>query len=243
MVSCYVIDDEKSAINLLVNFIEKTPFLKLIGTSTNPLEAIQILQNSKVDLVFLDIQMPGITGIELMNIFQGRFNVVLVTASGDFALEGFENNALDYLLKPFSFDRFLKAAQKALAINAFLAPQWQLEEKEDEYIFVKTESKGKLIKINFKDIIYIEGLKNYLSIYTKADRIITLLNIKDLEERLPSKRFLRVHKSYIISVENIKALDGNQILLTDMKAYIPLGETYREAFFKSLQKNLMGCKK
>ncbi len=243
MLTCYVIDDEKSAVDLLVNFIEKTPFLKLAGSTTNPLEAIQILQNRKVDLVFLDIQMPGVTGLELMSIFQGKFSVILTTAYGNYALEGFENNALDYLLKPFSFDRFLKAAQKALTTTAFQAPQWQPEEQEDDYIFVKTENKGKMIKINYNDIVYVEGLKNYVSIYTKADRIITLLNIKDLEERLPPKRFLRVHKSYIISVENIRALDGNQILLADMKAYIPLGETYRPAFFKSLQKNLMGSKK
>jgi DNA-binding LytR/AlgR family response regulator len=243
MLTCYVIDDEKGAVDLLVNFIEKTPFLKLAGTTTNPLEAIKVLKDQKVDLVFLDIQMPNITGLELMSIFQGKFNVILTSAYSNYALEGFENNALDYLLKPFSFDRFLKAAQKALTATAFSAPQWQPEEQEDDYIFVKTENKGKMIKVNFKDILYVEGLKNYVSIYTKEDRIVTLLNIKDLEERLPQKRFLRVHKSYIVSVDSIKALDGNQILLTDIKAYIPLGETYRPAFFNSLQKNVMGGKK
>lgn len=243
MLNCFVIDDEKSAVDLLTNYIEKTPFLKLVGSSTNPVEAIQPLKKESLDLVFLDIQMPNITGIEMMNIFQGKFNIVLTSAYGDYALEGFENNALDYLLKPFSFERFLKSAQKALSASAFSATQWQPIEQEDDYIFVKTENKGKMIKVNFDDIIYVVGLKNYISIYTKDERIITLLNIKDLEERLPQKRFQRVHKSYIVSIDCIRALDGNQILLANSKTYIPLGETYRSAFFSSLQKKMMGGKK
>ncbi len=239
MLSCFVIDDEQGAIDLLINFIEKTPFLKLVGSTTNSIESIPIIQNQKIDLVFLDIQMPYVTGLELMNIIQDRCRVILTTASADYALEGFEKNALDYLLKPISFERFLKAAQKALAATALATPQWRAEQ-DDDYIFVKTENKGKMIKINFEEIVYVEGLKNYVSIYTKDDRIVTLLNIKDLEERLPQKRFLRVHKSYIVSMDKIRALDGNQILLIDMKAYIPLGETYRNTFFNSLQKNVIG---
>jgi DNA-binding LytR/AlgR family response regulator len=243
MLSCYVVDDEKGAIDLLATFIEKTPFLTLAGSTTNPIEAIQRMQNQKIDLVFLDIQMPYITGLELAGMIQGRSKIILTTAYRDYALDGFDNNVLDYLLKPIAFERFLKAAQKALSATAFTAPQWQPEEKDDDFIFVKTETKGKMIKVNFEEIVYVEGLKNYVSIFTKNDRIITLLNIKDLEERLPLKRFLRVHKSYIVSLDKIKAVDGNQILLADMKAYVPLGETYRSTFFNSLQKNVMGGKK
>jgi DNA-binding LytR/AlgR family response regulator len=239
MLSCFVIDDEQVAIDLLRNYIEKTPFLQLVGSTTNCLEFIPLIQHQQIELVFLDIQMPHVTGMELMNIIQDRCRVILTTASADYALEGFEKNALDYLLKPISFERFLKAAQKALTTTALAAPQWRAEQDED-YIFVKTDNKGKIIKINFGEIIYVEGLKNYVSICTKDDRIITLLNMKDLEERLPQKRFLRVHKSYIVSLDKIRAVDGNQILLAEMKAYVPLGETYRTAFFNSLQKHMMG---
>jgi len=242
MLSCFVIDDEPAAIDILTNYIEKTPFLNLVGSTNNPIEAIQLLQNQKIDLVFLDIQMPYLSGLDLMKVIQGKSKVILTTAHSEYALEGFEQDALDYLLKPIPFERFLKAAQKALYNSAFATSAWQAPATEDEYIFVKTE-KGKMIRINFDEIMYVEGLKNYLSIYTKEDRIITLLNVKDLEERLPPKKFMRVHKSYIVSLDRIKAVDGNQILLKDMKAYVPLGETYRTVFFQTLQQYVMNGKR
>lgn len=243
MLSCFVIDDEQGAIDLLTTFIEKTPFLKLVGSTTNPIEALQMLKKHPVDLTFMDVQMPYLTGFELMDLLQGGGKVILTTAYSEYALKGFEHNALDYLLKPIPFERFLKATQKALNTTAFSVPEWQPPAPDDNYIFVKTENKGKMIKVGFDEVVYVEGLKNYVSIYTKDDRIVTLLNIKDLEERFPSKLFIRVHKSYIVSVDKIKALDGNQILMKDMKAYIPLGETYRSAFFNALQKNVMGARK
>jgi DNA-binding LytR/AlgR family response regulator len=242
MLSCFVIDDEPAAVDILTNYIEKTPFLTLVGSTNNPIEAIQLLQNQKIDLVFLDIQMPYLSGLDLMKVIQGKSKVILTTAHSEYALEGFEQDALDYLLKPIPFERFLKAAQKALYNSAFATSTWQAPPTEDDYIFVKTE-KGKMIKINFNEIMYVEGLKNYLSIYTKEDRIITLLNVKDLEERLPPKKFMRVHKSYIVSLDRIKAVDGNQILLKDMKAYVPLGETYRTVFFQTLQQYVMNGKR
>ncbi|MBX0293004.1 LytTR family DNA-binding domain-containing protein [Hymenobacter sp. HSC-4F20] len=243
MLSCFVIDDEQGAIDLLINYIKKTPFLNLVGSTTNPLEALQILRTQSIDLIFLDINMPQISGIELMPILKDKCQVVLTTAYSEYAVYGFEHNALDYLLKPISFERFLKAAQKALNNTLVSNSDWQQSEKEDDFLFVKTENKGKMIKVNFDDLIYIEGLKNYVSLYTKEERIITLLNIKDLEGRLPAKQFIRVHKSYIVSIKNIKALDSNQILLKDMKAYVPLGDTYRTNFFDVLNKNMMGSKR
>ncbi|MGY3091482.1 DNA-binding LytR/AlgR family response regulator [Hymenobacter sp. UYAg731] len=240
MISCFIIDDEQGALDILTTFVSKTPFLSLTGTSTNPLEALVLVQNQPVDLIFLDIHMAQLSGIDFMRLLNGRSKVILTTAYSEFAVESFELNALDYLLKPISFERFLKAAQKAL--NLFVEPsaKWQLPDKEDDYIFVKTENKGKMSKVNFDEIVYVEGLKNYVSIFTHDDRIITLLNIKDLEEKLPAKQFMRVHKSYIVSLAKIKALDGNQILLKDMKAYVPLGETYRTTFFHALQEKIMG---
>lgn len=240
MISCLIVDDEQGALDILTTFIHKTPFLSLTGTTTNPIEAIGMLQNQPVDLVFLDIHMPQISGLDLMKLLNGRSKVILTTAYSSFAVDGFELEALDYLLKPIAFERFLKAAQKALNFFGESTAKYQLPElKEDDYIFVKTENKGKMAKINFEDIVYIEGLKNYVSIYTHDERIITLLNIKDLEEKLPAKQFMRVHKSYIVSMNNIKALDGNQILLRDVKAQVPLGETFRNAFFHALQEKIM----
>lgn len=243
MITCFIVDDEQGAIDILRTFIEKTPFLSLVGTTTNPLEALQTLQHEAVDLLFLDIHMPQLSGLDLMRLLRGHTKVILTTAYSEFAVAGFELEALDYLLKPVAFERFLKAAQKAL--NASMAPaaRWQPEETPADYIFVKTESKGKMSKVNFSEIMYVEGMKNYVAIHTHDGQIITLLNIKDLEERLPSKRFMRVHKSYIVSLDKIQALDGNQIFFKGLKAHVPLGDTYRPAFFEALQEKVMGGKK
>ncbi|TGE26170.1 response regulator transcription factor [Hymenobacter aquaticus] len=243
MISCLIVDDEQGAIDILKTFIDKTPFLTLAGSTSNPLEALGIVQAQAIDLIFLDIHMPQISGLDFMRLLDGKSRVILTTAYSEFALDGFELNALDYLLKPISFERFLKAAQKALNTSMDSTARWQSAEKEDDYIFVKTESKGKMTKVNFDEIVFVEGMKNYVSINTTEDRIITLLNIKDLEDRLPPKNFMRVHKSYIVSLNKIKALDGNQILFKDMKAYVPLGETYRTAFFEALQEKVMGGRK
>jgi DNA-binding LytR/AlgR family response regulator len=243
MISCLVVDDEQGAIDILQTFISKTPFLNLIGSTTNPIEAMGIVQSQPVDLVFLDIHMPQLSGLSFMRLLQGKTKVIITTAYSEFAVEGFELEAIDYLLKPIAFERFLKAAQKALNASLELSARWQPAEKADDYIFVKTESKGKMTKVNFDEIVFVEGMKNYVSINTHDDRIVTLLNIKDLEERLPAKNFMRVHKSYIVSLDKIRALDGNQILFKDIKAYVPLGETYRNAFFDALQKKVMGGKK
>lgn len=243
MISCLIVDDEQSAIDILKLYVERTPFLTLAATTRNPLEALTLVQNLSVDLIFLDIHMPQLSGIDFMKLLNGKSKVILTTAYSEFAVEGFEQEALDYILKPVAFERFLKAAQKALNASITPSPKWQPADKEDNYIFVKTESKGKMTKVNFDEILYVEGLKNYISIYTKEERIVTLLNIKDIEDRLPPNQFKRVHKSYIVALSNIKALDGNQILLKDVKAYVPLGDTYRTAFFEALQEKVMGGKK
>lgn len=240
MISCIIVDDEPSAVNILTNYVAKTPFLELVGTASDPLEAMKVMEGKPVDLAFLDIQMPHLSGIDFMKMLQGKTQVILTTAYSEFALEGFENEALDYLLKPIAFDRFLKAAQRAMNSTPITSPDWQPIEREDEYMFVKTETKGKMLKVDFNDIIYVEGLKNYVSLFTAEERIITYTSIKALAEQLPSY-FMRVHKSYIVSLKKVRAVDGNQILFHNMKAYVPLGETYRSAFFESLK--ILGGKK
>jgi DNA-binding LytR/AlgR family response regulator len=243
MISCFIVDDEQSAQDILRTFIEKIPFLKLIGSTADPIEALSIVQHQNVDLLFLDIHMPQLSGLDAARLLRDKTKIVFTTAYSEFAVESFELEAFDYLLKPIAFERFLKTAQKAL--NAFIEPsnRWQAEHRETDYIFVKTESKGKMAKIDYDDIIYVEGMKNYVSINTKEDSIITLLNIKDLEQQLPSRYFMRVHKSYIVALNKIHALDGNQIFFKGLKAYVPLGDTYRAAFFEVLQQRVMGGKK
>ncbi|RYY12140.1 MAG: response regulator transcription factor, partial [Cytophagaceae bacterium] len=161
--------------------------------------------------------------------------VVLTTAYSEFAVQGFELEALDYLLKPIAFERFLRAAQKARPTAALLVATPPEAAPPADYLFVKTESKGKMTKLDLADIVYVEGLKNYVAIHTHDEQVITLLNIKDLEERLPARQFMRVHKSYIVSLAKIRALDGNQIFFKGLSAYVPLGDTYRAAFFEALQ--------
>ncbi|MEM1134440.1 MAG: LytTR family DNA-binding domain-containing protein [Bacteroidota bacterium] len=243
MITCLVVDDEQSAVDILIQYIERTPFLKLAATTNEPLEAIELIQKNQIDLIFMDIRMPHLSGLDLAKMISGKCKIIFTTAYSEFAIQGYEYDALDYLLKPIPFQRFLAAAQKALNKDISSYTDWQPEENEDDYIFVKTENKGKMVKVNFKEITYIEGLKNYVSIYTKNDRIVTLLNIKDLKNRLPDKKFMRVHRSYIVAMEQIKAVDGNQILLNNMKAYIPLGDTYRQTFFDALKEKIMGGKK
>jgi DNA-binding LytR/AlgR family response regulator len=244
MISCLVVDDEQSAVDLLSAFVRKTPFLTLVGATTNPLEALDLLQAQSVDLLFLDIHMPQLSGLDLMRLLPSSTRVVLTTAYSEFAVQGFELEALDYLLKPIAFERFLKAAQKArLAVTPPPAalPSAAPEASEADYVFVKTESKGKMAKVDFVDIVYIEGLKNYVAIQTDSERIVTLLNLKDLEDRLPARNFMRVHKSYLVSLDKIRALDGNQIYLKGTNTFVPLGDTYRSAFLDTLQ--VMGGKR
>jgi DNA-binding LytR/AlgR family response regulator len=240
MIRCLIVDDEQGAIDILRQFVEKTPFLQLVGSTTNPVEALRLVATQPIDLVFLDIHMPQLSGLDAMPLLTGKCQVILTTAYSEFALKGFELEALDYLLKPIAFERFLKAAQKALKVQT--PPTQPLALPPDNYIFVKLESKGRMRKVAFDEIVYVEGLKNYVSIYTEQERIITLLNIKDLQERLPPAQFMRVHKSYIVSLTKIKALDGNQILFQDGKASAPLGDTYRRGFFEALQRHVVGGK-
>jgi DNA-binding LytR/AlgR family response regulator len=237
-----IVDDEESAVNVLRRYVEKVPFLTLVGTALDPLQALEQLRQNPVDLIFLDIHMPHLSGLDMMKLIPPRCKVILTTAYSEFAVKGFELQALDYLLKPISFERFFQAAQRALAAGNALAPEATHPEMEQDYLFVKTETKGKMIKVKFSEIMYIEGLKNYVSIYTPEERIVTYSSFLQLEEMLPAN-FMRVHKSYIVSLDKIKAVDGNQILLYAMKNYIPMGESYRSTFFNALKQRIIGGKK
>jgi two-component system LytT family response regulator len=240
MISCIIVDDEQHAIDVLTHHIKKTPFLQLVNSTTNPVEGLQMINQQKIDLVFLDIQMPEISGMDFIKAISGKCRVVLTTAYSEFATEGFDLEVVDYLLKPIPFPRFLKAAQRAFNAITYSAITGQAEPSiEDDYIFVKTEFKGKMLKINLKDIYYIEGMKNYVAIYHSGQKTMALLNMKDLEERLPRRHFLRVHKSYIVSLNKIISIEGTQIVLKDIKADIQLGETYKSTFIEIMKNKLM----
>ncbi len=239
MIRCLIVDDEPLALHILEDYISKIPFLQLVKATTNPIEALTIVQEKGADLVFLDVQMPELSGIQFLRIANGKAKVILTTAYPQYALEGYELDVIDYLLKPIAFDRFFKAVQKAQTIMqppaAAGAKPLQTEPAQQprqdflsDFIFVKTEHK--IQKVYLNDILFIEGLKDYISIFTPAERIITLQNMKKMEDALPSKYFIRVHKSYIVSVNKIDSIERSRIFINDK--IIPVGDTYREEFFK-----------
>lgn len=236
MIRCLIVDDEPLALQILEDYLSKIPFLQLVKATTNPIEALTLVQTGNVDLVFLDVQMPELTGIQFLKISNGKAKVILTTAYPQYALEGYELDVIDYLLKPIAFDRFFKSVQKAQAI---LQPQMvsakptqtdpvPQQDFLSDFIFVKTEHK--IQKVYLNDILFIEGLKDYISIFTPAERIITLQNMKKMEDALPPKHFIRVHKSYIVSINKIDSIERSRICIRDK--IIPVGDTYREEFFK-----------
>ncbi|WP_295800164.1 LytTR family DNA-binding domain-containing protein [Mucilaginibacter sp.] len=239
MIRCLIVDDEPLALHILEDYISKIPFLKLVKATTNPIEALTLVQEKLVDLVFLDVQMPELTGIQFLRIANGKAKVILTTAYPQYALEGYELDVIDYLLKPIAFDRFFKSVQKAQGVlQPAAAPiqpepvQHQIQQQQNDFlsdfIFVKTEHK--IQKVYLNDILFIEGLKDYISIFTPGERIITLQNMKKMEDALPEKNFIRVHKSYIVSINKIDSIERSRIFIGDK--VIPVGDTYREEFFK-----------
>jgi len=247
MIRCLAVDDEAPALLILADYIGQLPFLTLVGTTTNPIEALTLVQQGLVDLVFLDIQMPKLTGLQLLKLAGNKCKVVLTTAYPEYALEGYENDVVDYLLKPISFERFFKAAQKALALlpgPAIPAPMAAPvpvaapisatpTPPAAGHMFVKGESKNKFLRVNYADILYIEGLSNYVSIQMPTQRVVTYQTLKELAETLPQPPFLRVHKSFIVSLDKIRMVDGNTIYIQDKE--IPVSDTYREQLYKLIR--------
>jgi len=224
MINCVIVDDEQHAIDILVHYVNQTPHLNLVASFTNPIEALQLFTKEKIDLVFLDIQMPELSGMDFIKAIHGKSKVILTTAYSEFAIEGYELDVVDYLLKPVRFPRFLAAVQKVMQQ---LNLNDQAENADDDYIFVKTESKGKLLKINLADIDFIESMKNYVAIYRAGQKTLVYTSMKELEERLPRKNFIRVHKSFIIPISRITGIEGNLLRLKNVTAEILIGENYK----------------
>jgi DNA-binding LytR/AlgR family response regulator len=238
MTSCIIVDDEQHAIDVLEHYVRQIPSLRLLASFTNPLLALELLNREKVDLLFLDIQMPDISGLDFIRAIQGRTKVILTTAYSEFVTEGFELEVEDYLLKPIPFPRFLKAVQRIQQAQPGMESS-SSEPAADDYFFVKTELKGKMLRVNFSDIDYIESMKNYVAIHHNGVKTLALLTMKDLEDRLPQTRFMRIHRSFIIPIDKITAIEGNMVMLRNIREGILLGETYRPAFLEKMRGKML----
>jgi DNA-binding LytR/AlgR family response regulator len=241
MINVLIVDDEPLALDILENFVGRIPELHLVRRCENALEAKEALEEHEIDLMFLDIQMPQMTGIDFLKTLENPPLVVFTTAYSNYAVEGFELNALDYLLKPISFDRFEKAVQKAIA-NYDLHERAEHSDdaalpEEVDHIYVKSDKR--LIRVKYTDMIYIEGLKDYVIIRMDSGRVITLQTMKSLEEKLPRNMFRRVHRSYIVSIDKIRAIEGNMIEVLEKGVIkkIPIGKNYKDELLDLIKKN------
>lgn len=234
ILDCWIVDDEPLALGLLESYVENAPFLKLTGRFSSAKAAMQEMMERQPDLIFLDIQMPYVNGMEFARIIGDHTKIIFTTAFKEYALEGYRVNALDYLMKPVSYINFLTAAKKALtwfeAVQAKESIPQQQESREG--IFVKSEYKT--VRVLFDDILYVEGLKNYVKIYTvkQSASIITLMSMKELEDVLPKNRFIRVHRSYIVAKYKIESINKNRLVVAGRE--IPIGITYKEDFLREV---------
>ncbi|MBA4851143.1 LytTR family DNA-binding domain-containing protein [Emticicia sp. BO119] len=229
--SCLIVDDEPLAVALMENHVRQVPFLILAGKCFNAMEAIAFLEKNEVDLIFLDIEMPYLTGMQLKSFLPEKQKVIFTTAYSEFAIESYEKNAFDYLLKPITFERFLKSV-KRLQGSESVKPV--MSNSTDAHIFVK--SGREIIKLEYDDILFIEGLKDYVSLVTETDKVITYKLMRELEESLPAN-FARVHLSYIINCNKIRKISDNQVIIQEKS--IPISEKYRERFLQKVSDRML----
>lgn len=234
MMRCLIVDDEPLAQQVIEEFTSRVPFLELVAKCSSATEALEVLRNEQIDLIFLDIHMPRLSGLDFISSLLHPPQFILVTAYSEYALQGFNVNATDYLMKPVPFERFLKAVSKAYELHRLRSKSGQGNEIPTErYMMVK--SGYQTIKIQFDSILYIEGLKDYVKIYTEGKKaILSLLTMKGLTESLPSEQFLRIHKSYIVALNRITTISRNRVMIGDK--WIPVGENFREEFRKRMFK-------
>lgn len=228
--NCIIVDDEPLAREAIEFLVKEISYLNLTGTFNNATSAARFMETGTVDLIFLDIQMPGITGIEFAKTISRRTLIIFTTAYSEYALDSYEVDAIDYLIKPVASERFCKATDKALSYHSLLLQDEKenIESAADEYFFVKSDRK--YFKVNFEDILFVEGLKDYVILQLEEQRIITRMNLKSMYELLPQGTFLRVNKSYIVNTTRIEAFDNNDIFIKTHE--IAIGSSYRDSFFE-----------
>lgn len=231
------IEDEPLALALVTGYINKTGILELAGTFDNPLDALEFLAENSVDLIVLDIQMPDLSGIEFIRTLQFPPKIIFTTAFEKYAVEGYKVNAVDYLLKPFSYQEFLAAVQKAQKQIELESAQLPHIETNNQFLFLKSEYK--IRKINFNNILYIEGLKDYIKVYHESEHhpILSINTLKSLEEKLPSDRFMRIHRSFIVNLEKIETIERGRILFGEVS--IPVSDQYKDKFQAFLDMNFL----
>lgn len=229
---CIIVDDEPPATRILENYIGKVHFLEKVGVFNDSLKALEFLNTQQVDVIFLDIQMPQLTGLQISKIISKDIKVIFTTAYPDFALEGFELNAIDYLLKPISFERFYQAVSK---LNS--EPKTSLSNLNNvpDFLFIKTDGKNKFQKIFLSEILYVESLQNYVCIHTSKQQIITHSSLKNVIESLPENDFIQIHKSFVASLKHIESTDNFSVFINGKE--LPIGATFKDAFFDKIEEN------
>ena len=238
MIRCIAIDDEPLALRQLAAYIEKTPFLELAGLCESAMKAMEVLSSTKVDLMYVDINMPDLSGMDFVKTLENPPMVVFITAYSEYALEGFNVNAIDYLLKPIGYSDFLKSANKARKSFKTVIQETKTEDSDKEYLFVK--SGYKIVRISINDIVFIEGKREYVSIHlTNGKSLMPLISLRGLEEQLPSDKFMRVHRSYIVNLTKIVTIDHSRIIF-EGKADIPVSEQYKGLFLKYINSHSLG---
>lgn len=244
-INCIAIDDEPHALMILEEYASKLDFIHLLATLQSPLEALNFYEQNEVDLLFLDIQMPELSGLQFLNLLKKAPHVILTTAYSDYALKGYEYNVTDYLLKPYSFERFLSAVRKVKLNDStqtsppLIPATTNIAPQKLSTIFIKGDAKHKFHQIDVKNIQYIEGLRNYVAIVPdNGKRIITLQSMKSLEEQLAPVDFIRIHKSYLININQVNLIDGNSVKIGE--ARLPIGGSYRKRFFEWVNERNLG---
>jgi two-component system, LytTR family, response regulator len=236
--NCLIVDDEPLARNLLTEYVKKISYLTLVKACSGALEAMEVLRSQPVDLMFLDIQMPEVTGINFLKTLQKKPMVVLTTAYSEYALESYELDVVDYLLKPITLERFLRAVEKASErLSEAPAPVLSVPKPEANQPFVFVKDGTKLIKIRWDDILYVEGLKDYVTIHTRQQKVISLQRLKTMEESLPADKFIRIHNSYIIALQAIDTIHKDKVQVGS--TFLPVSDSYRKSFKEFIEKNHM----
>lgn len=243
MISCYIVDDEAHAIQVLTRYVEQTPGLLLLGSEENPLQALDAITRGQYqpDIVFADVEMPQLSGVKLAELLAPHTRVVFTTAYSGFALEAFDRNAVDYLLKPILYERFLVTVTRIRERRQPLSP-CAARMGDEAYCYVKGDGKGKMVRVAFDQIRYVESMQNYLRLHLPEETLITYLTLQEFEEYLPASMFSRVHKSFIVPYAKVLAVEGNQVILEN-KVMIPLGPAYRDNFLQNVNARLIKSKR
>jgi len=230
--TCIIVDDEPPAVRILQKYVDQLPGIECVAFSNKSIEALQLIEQHQPDIVFLDIQMPDLTGIQLSMLIKDKSKIIFTTAYSQFAVEGFELNAIDYLVKPIAFSRFISAVEKAKKLifdsNVLMRPN----SVDDNYFFIKTDGKNKFKRIAVADICYLESIKNYVVIHTASEQTVTYNTLKYFEENLPQNLFVKIHKSFIVALNKIEKTDSNEVWV--LQKYLPLGDTYKGDFFEKI---------